>query len=144
MEHSNEVFIMPSGGENIVIKAYTDFVQDSAVLSDTPLSELPALDARAFVPTTAYEPPQGEIEEELAQIWSETLKVSNVGCNDSFIELGGDSLLATTVLHKIQDVFGVELPLRIIFELQTIRAIAEEIDNIYIGTISNAMVEGTI
>jgi len=80
---------------------------------------------------SAHEPPQGEIEEELARIWSETLKVSPVGRNDNFFELGGDSLLATTILHKIQDVFYVELPLRTIFELQTITALAEEIDSIY-------------
>ena len=78
-----------------------------------------------------YQPPQGEIEEELARIWSETLKVSPIGRNDSFFELGGDSLLATTILHKIQDVFCVELPIRTIFELQTIGALAETIDNIY-------------
>ena len=82
-----------------------------------------------------YQPPQGEIEEELAQIWVETLKISPIGRNDGFFELGGDSLLATTILHKIQDIFGVELPLRTIFELQTIKDVAEAIDNVYIGTI---------
>jgi len=82
-----------------------------------------------------YQPPQGEIEEELARIWAETLKISPIGRDDGFFELGGDSLLATTILHKIQDIFGVELPLRAIFELQTIKAIAEAIDNVYIGTI---------
>jgi len=86
--------------------------------------------------TAVFESPQGEIEEELARIWSETLKVSPIGRNDNFFELGGDSLLATTILHKIQDVFYVELPLRAIFELQTIKALAEEIDNIYHETIT--------
>ena len=85
----------------------------------------------------AYEPPQGEIEEELARIWAKTLKVLPVGRNDGFFELGGDSLSATAILHKIQDVFCVELPLRIIFELQTIRALAETIDSIYVETIGS-------
>ena len=96
------------------------------------------------ISTVAYEPPRGEIEKELADIWSETLKVSYVGRNDGFFELGGDSLLATTILHKIQDVFDVELPLRAIFELQTIKAIAEAIDSIYIGTIGGIMEEAVI
>ena len=94
--------------------------------------------------TAAYEPPRGEIEKELADIWSETLKISHVGRNDGFFELGGDSLLATTILHKIQDVFGVELPLRTIFELQTIKGIAEAIDNIYLETIGDTMEETII
>jgi acyl carrier protein len=90
------------------------------------------------------EPPEGEIEEALALIWSETLRIFPVGRNDSFFDLGGDSLLAATILHKIQDTFGVELPLRTIFELQTIKAIAEAIDNIYIGTIGDVADEGVI
>jgi len=93
------------------------------------LSPNPALPAM-------FESPQGEIEDELARIWSETLKVSPIDRNDNFFELGGDSLLATAILHKIQDVFYVELPLRTIFELQTIKALAEEIDGIYYKTIN--------
>ena len=97
-----------------------------------------------FSTAITYEPRRDEIEKELAAIWSETLKISPIGCNDSFFELGGDSLLAITILHKIQDVFGVELPLRTIFELQTIKAIAEAIDNIYFGTIGDVMEETTV
>ena len=109
---------------------------NSAVQGCTLLSELTVMDMRTFAATAVYEPPQGEIEEELTRIWSKTLRVSPVGRTDSFFELGGDSLLATAILHKIQDVFCMELPLRIIFELQTIKALAEAIDNTYAETIS--------
>jgi acyl carrier protein len=91
-----------------------------------------------------YEPPQGEIEEVLAQIWSEVLKISPIGRDDGYFDLGGDSLLAIAILHKIQDVFYLELPLETIFKLQTIKAIAEEIDSIYIGTIGKTMDQGVI
>lgn len=87
---------------------------------------------------------QDEIEEVLTQIWSETLRMPAIGCNDSFFELGGDSLLATTILHKIQDIFGVELSLRTIFELQTIKALAEVIYNIYIGIIGEIIEDSTV
>jgi acyl carrier protein len=53
--------------------------------------------------------------------------------------LGGESLLAITILHKIQEVFGIELQLGTIFELQTIEALAEAIYNIYIGTIGDTI-----
>ena len=99
---------------------------------------------QTFATIDIYELPQGEIEEELAQVWSEVLKVSPIGRNDGFFELGGDSLLATAILHKIHDAFAVELPLRTIFELQTIKAVAEAIDNIYMGTIGDAMDEGVV
>ena len=91
-----------------------------------------------------YESPKGEVEKALSQIWSETLKIPAVGRNDGFFELGGDSLLATAMLHKIQDVFGIELPLRTIFELQTIRAIAEAIDDIYTEEIGDAEMDDGI
>jgi acyl carrier protein len=108
------------------------------------LFPVPELNIQTLKKADVYEPPQDEIEERLADIWSETLKVSYVGRNDCFFELGGDSLLATSILHKIQDVFGVELPLRVIFELQTIKAIAEVIDNVYIETIGDRIEETVI
>ena len=101
-------------------------------------------DDRSFSIITVYEPPQGEIEEELARIWSETLKISHIDRNAGFFELGGDSLSAVSLSHNIQEVFDVELPLRTIFELQTVKALAEAIDNIYIEAISGTMDEGYI
>ncbi|MGL3111183.1 non-ribosomal peptide synthetase [Bradyrhizobium sp. BR 1432] len=51
----------------------------------------------------AYEPPQGEIEITLAQIWAELLGVERVGRHDDFFELGGHSLLAVRLLSRALD-----------------------------------------
>ena len=123
MAHNNNVFVVPPIHESSAANVPADCISGGITL------------------TAASRHPQGEIEEELARIWSETLKVSYIGRNDGFLELGGDSLLAITVLHKIQEVFGLELPVRAIFELQTIQALAETIDNIYIETIEETMNE---
>ena len=141
MEHINNISIMQPVGESPAADVPDDCVSDNVTFESELLRELPVPEAQDMVKTGVYESPRGEIEEELADIWSETLKMSPVGRNDGFFELGGDSLLATTILHKIQDVFGVELPLRAIFELQTIKAVAEAIDNIYIGTTGDVMEE---
>ena len=56
---------------------------------------LPAPDGAAYA-SRGYEAPVGEVEETLAQIWAEVLKLERVGRHDNFFELGGHSLLAVT------------------------------------------------
>ncbi|HEU4560668.1 MAG TPA: amino acid adenylation domain-containing protein [Longimicrobium sp.] len=68
---------------------------------------LPAPDADAF-DTDAYEAPLGEVEELLAGIWSELLRVERVGRQDDFFKLGGHSLMAVRVISRVRQVLGVE------------------------------------
>ena len=60
------------------------------------------------------------MEELLAQIWAEVLKLEQVGIHDNFFELGGHSLSLTQVASRIQRDFLVLLPLRILFDAPTI------------------------
>jgi amino acid adenylation domain-containing protein len=87
---------------------------------------LPRPEAPAYA-SKRYEPPQGRIEETLAAIWQELLKVERPGRNDNFFELGGHSLLATRLVSKIRGALGVELPLKAIFEDGTVVQLAERI-----------------
>jgi amino acid adenylation domain-containing protein len=63
-----------------------------------------------------YEAPQGEVEEALAEIWSEVLGVERVGRWDHFFELGGHSLMAVQVVSHLRQALGVELALGAVFE----------------------------
>ena len=60
--------------------------------------------------------PVSEVEQQLAAIWAEVLKIERVGLNDSFFELGGHSLLAAQMVARIKKHLGVSLPLRTLFE----------------------------
>ncbi len=71
---------------------------------------------------------QTPTEQTLVQLWSELLELSDISIGDNFYELGGDSLLATKLLTRIQTTFNSELPLRVVFENLTIAAMAEAID----------------
>ncbi|MFL6234427.1 MAG: amino acid adenylation domain-containing protein, partial [Thermoanaerobaculia bacterium] len=77
---------------------------------------------------TAYVEPATETELELAAVWSEILGTGQVGGADDFFDLGGHSLLATRLVSRVRQAFGVELPLRAVFEAPTLAGFAARID----------------
>ncbi|HSF42279.1 MAG TPA: amino acid adenylation domain-containing protein, partial [Thermoanaerobaculia bacterium] len=68
--------------------------------------------------------PRNPVEELLAGIWSEVLRVESPGIDDDFFALGGHSLLATQVASRVRRVLGMTPPLRWIFEQPTVRGLA--------------------
>lgn len=89
---------------------------------------LPAPDTVKLDLEATYVAPRTPIEETLIQIWSEVLRVEEIGIDDHFFVLGGHSLLATQVISQIREIFPVELPLRHLFESPTVRGLAERIE----------------
>ncbi|MGX0955662.1 amino acid adenylation domain-containing protein [Pseudomonas viridiflava] len=84
---------------------------------------LPAPDATQL--QAQYVAPEGELEQQLAAIWADVLKVDQVGRTDNFFELGGHSLLATQVISRIRQQLSVELSLRHLFEARDLAAFAQ-------------------
>lgn len=73
----------------------------------------------------AYEPPTNQVEERMAEIWSEILGVGKIGVNENFFELGGHSLKATSLVSRIHRAFRVEVKLGEVFSYPTIRELAK-------------------
>jgi amino acid adenylation domain-containing protein len=90
---------------------------------------LPAPAAEATVSTA----PRTPTEEVLASLWARVLGTAAVGTEDSFFDRGGHSLLAAQLVSRVRDAFGVELPLRRIFEAPTLAAQARAIDGARTG-----------
>ncbi|AKJ04229.1 non-ribosomal peptide synthase protein (TIGR01720 family)/amino acid adenylation domain-containing protein [Archangium gephyra] len=80
--------------------------------------------------TVGFTAPRTDTERKLAELWSRTLGVERVGVTDSFFELGGHSLLATQLVSRVRVTFGVELPLRAVFESPTLEALARRVEEV--------------
>ncbi len=77
---------------------------------------LPAPDGDRAALQTSFVAPRTPTEEGLSGIWAELLHVDRVGALDSFFDLGGHSLLAAQVIGRVRRLFGVDVPLRALFE----------------------------
>jgi acyl-coenzyme A synthetase/AMP-(fatty) acid ligase len=86
----------------------------------TPDRVRPVLDASFVTPRTP-------IETQLVTIWADVLDLDQVGIHDNFLELGGNSLLATRVVARVIRVFRVDLPIRVLLESPTVATMAEAI-----------------
>jgi amino acid adenylation domain-containing protein len=105
-------------------------------LPEMPLTPNGKIDRRALPKPERLRPewsngfiaPRTPIEEMLAGIWREVLKLEEVGAGDNFFELGGHSLLATQVISRVREAFQVDIPLRALFEAATVAELAQKIE----------------
>ena len=110
-----------------------DYMIPSAfvVLDKLPLSSNGKVDRRRLPEpetsrpslTDTYVPPTTEAERVLARIWSEVLRVEQVGIHDNFFELGGDSILSVQIITRARRA-GLQLTAKQVFNRQTIAELA--------------------
>jgi amino acid adenylation domain-containing protein len=113
-----------------------DYMVPSAFvhLDELPLNPNGKVDRRALPAPeagggeTGGAAPRNPVEELLAGIWAEVLRIEPPGIGQSFFELGGHSLLAIRVVARVREVCGVDLPLRALFDGPTVAALAEQVE----------------
>ncbi len=106
-------------------------------LDKLPLTTHGKVDRRALpepgsvlLPAAELVAPRSRTEARLAEIWREVLRVEQVGVHDNFFELGGHSLLVSQLSSRVRNAFGVELPLRQVFEAPTLEALAARVEGV--------------
>ncbi|OBJ58888.1 non-ribosomal peptide synthetase [Mycobacterium colombiense] len=123
-----------------VAAALPDYMTPAAyvVLDEIPITAHQKID-RAALPepqiaaATEYRDPSTPTEQRIAQLFSGLLGHERVGVDDSFFDLGGHSLVATKLVTAIRAECGVEIGIRDVFELATVGALAERIDQLGLG-----------
>src|SRR5262245_12494613 len=102
---------------------------------------LPPPDAIAGAAAT-HVGPRTPIEQFVAEIWAEVLRVPVVGVHDNFFEVGGHSLLATQIVSRLRKAVKIELPLRAFFEAPTVAGLAAAVRRLLLAGSDGADVLG--
>ncbi|MFD2168564.1 non-ribosomal peptide synthase/polyketide synthase [Tumebacillus lipolyticus] len=141
-------YIVPEAGEtitsaqlrNALQARLPDYMIPSAFLSldRLPLNPNGKVDRRALPVPEAVAQAGQEValctpaQEMIIGIWAELLGRSEIGPQENFFEAGGHSLLVTQVISRINELFGIEMQLRTLFEAPTVvelAAAAERLQN---------------
>jgi acyl carrier protein len=113
-------------------------IMELAALPRTPNGKL---DRKALpVPTvdrpqlaSAYVAPSSTLEQAIANVWQDVLRVEQVGIHDNFFELGGTSLLIVQARTKLRDALGYDISLVDLFRYPNVKTLAD-----YLGQSSSA------
>jgi amino acid adenylation domain-containing protein len=86
---------------------------------------LPSVDKLQFKREKNYVPPRNPLEEVLVGIWIQMLKVPQIGINDNFFDLGGDSILSIRTISALRSTFKMEMSIRMLFDSPTVAEFAQ-------------------
>ena len=131
------VELNPSALRKLLAEALPDHMIPSSfvtldVLPRTPngkvaREELPAPESSRPNLKVSFVAPRSPLEKTLAAIWTEVLGISELGVNDNFFDLGGNSLMAAQVLARLQKAIGSAVPMRTFFEDPTLAGVARAV-----------------
>jgi amino acid adenylation domain-containing protein/non-ribosomal peptide synthase protein (TIGR01720 family) len=85
--------------------------------------------------------PETETERVLAGIWGGVLRVGEVGTDENFFELGGDSLSATQMISRVRAAFGIDLTLRAFFAAPTVGQLASAVEEAVLAKTSPGRID---
>ncbi|MFF9341110.1 amino acid adenylation domain-containing protein [Streptomyces sp. NPDC014773] len=133
-------YTVPAGPDGPPAAGLREFLRDRLPAAMVPgaFVELPAFPLtpngkvdRAALPEPAARrtappvPPRDDAEKRMAALWTEVLGGIELGVDDDFLELGGHSLQAAQIVSRTREAYGVDVPVRGLFDHPTVRAFTE-------------------
>ena len=94
---------------------------------------LPAADETNTLRDSSYTAPRTDMEKTVAGILERLLELEHVDVEDNFFSLGGHSLLGAQLVARLRDTFGIEMPLRVVFEAPSVAELSSEIDRLLVA-----------
>jgi amino acid adenylation domain-containing protein len=152
-------YVVPKGGSCPAIREMRDLLKQElpeymipsafVFLDALPLSPNGKIDRHALPDPDRARPdigvpfvaPKSPLEEELAAIWKEILSLDSIGVDDSFLDLGGDSLVAAQIISRVVSRFQLDLPIKLLFDSPTIAEMAAVIGGANAGKFDEDEVE---
>ena len=96
---------------------------------------LPAPEDTNTLRDSAYTAPRTDMEKTVARILERVLGLEHVDVEENFFSLGGHSLLGAQLVARLRDTFGIEMPLRVIFEAPSVAELSSEIDRLLVAKV---------
>ncbi|MDI9917419.1 non-ribosomal peptide synthetase [Rhodococcus sp. IEGM 1379] len=137
-------YVLPSDSEGVDVAELRTYVRSLlpeymvpaviSVLNELPLTPVGKLDISALpqpdfeATSTEFRLPRTNTEESVAGIFAEMLAADQLGIYANFFDLGGNSLIATKVVARINSAFGVNIGVRDLFDAPTVAALAARIE----------------
>jgi amino acid adenylation domain-containing protein len=142
-------YVVPEGGTVPGQVELRDFLRDTLpdymvparfmILASLPQSANGKVDRRALsdlyresarAEGSRHVAPRSPSEELMAGIFAEVLQAGEISVEESFFDLGGHSLLATQLVSRVRRTFGVDLPIRAVFEAPTVAGLAANVERL--------------
>lgn len=86
---------------------------------------------------STHRKPETEIEQIIHDTWREILKIENIGIQENYIRLGGDSLNAISITSRLKQLFDLDLNLMEVFNYPTIKSYANHVEKTIINILNS-------
>ncbi|RKG75429.1 amino acid adenylation domain-containing protein, partial [Corallococcus exercitus] len=105
---------------------------------------LPAPDARSVASGPVAPERMTLFQQRIATLFQELLRLESVGLHDDFFVIGGHSLLATQLVSRLRSTFGVELPLRALFDAPTVARLTERVEALLLSRVAGPRIPALV
>jgi NAD(P)-dependent dehydrogenase (short-subunit alcohol dehydrogenase family)/acyl carrier protein len=126
----NQVVVSMGGNLQTRIDSWIkrDFLQTGTGLNKEKETEKQALYRLRPHLSNPYAAPHSQLEKNLVKLWQDFFYIEQLGIDDDFFELGGDSLKAITLISQIHKKFNVKILLADIFKYPTIKSLSQHLE----------------